>query len=140
MLNQAMQIIGIRASAWDIFRAKATIYEKRDGIWHIINDNIAAVIGKNGLGWGAGIEPELYAFAPYAPKKIEGDARSPAGIFPLKRSFGFLDAASCTGLEYIRIGPGVECVDDIASCYYNRIVDRTKIGHIDWQSSERCIH
>jgi D-alanyl-D-alanine dipeptidase len=32
--------------------------------------------------------------------------------------------------------PGVECVDDTASAQYNRVVDRSDVKTIDWNSSE----
>ena len=56
------------------------------------------------------------------PQKAEGDGRSPAGVFPLGRGFGFAPAseASWLKLPYLPVVEGIECVDDSASTVYNQ--------------------
>ena len=66
----------------------------------------------------------------------EGDGRSPAGVFALGTAFGYASHA-LPGLKmpYLSLSPSIECVDDIASRHYNRIVDRSVVAP-DWNSSE----
>lgn len=108
--------------------------------WILSNDKIPVVIGRNGLGWGIGLHDvtNILNF----PIKEEGDGRSPAGVFNLISVFGYKPADQMRNLKmpYIHITEMVECVDDVTSEYYNKIVSRDKIEkeeHVDWQSSEK---
>jgi D-alanyl-D-alanine dipeptidase len=96
-------------------------------------------VGRNGLGWAQTSSSAVLAnpVDPNAPVKKEGDGRSPAGIFPLTSSFGYA-AQPQPGLKlpYIALTPTVECVDDTASSFYNRIVNRATLTP-DWHSSEQ---
>ena len=105
--------------------------------WETAKKTIQVVIGRSGLGWGTGLhkEPEMPDF----PQKKEGDGRSPAGIFNLSAVFGFTPEDQMTGLKmpYIPITEMIECVDDVKSEYYNRIVSYKAIDSVDWHSSEK---
>lgn len=83
------------------------------------------VVGKAGLAWGNG-------FAAYAGKrehtKVEGDQRTPAGVFPIGRTFGFA-AQSFPGHIVLKSGDTI-CVDDPASPHYNKIVSRKDAGKV----------
>ncbi len=101
--------------------------------WLKAGPPVAVLVGERGLGWGLGLHgvPEEGG-----PRKIEGDRRAPAGIFRITGTFG--RAARGPGkLPWQTITPTLEAVDDPASRYYNRIVDRTEIGQPDWRSSEQ---
>ncbi len=80
-------------------------------------------VGEAGLGWG-------YTFDHLAragePRKVEGDRRTPAGIFPLGSSFGF-EESSLAGHVLIKAGETV-CVEDPSSPSYNTITRRAEIG------------
>ncbi|MFQ5582903.1 MAG: L,D-transpeptidase, partial [Calditrichia bacterium] len=69
----------------------------------------------------------------------EGDGKSPAGVFELGTVFGFAPAEQMKGLHmpYLQITESMECVDDVRSKYYNRILDRRQVENPDWQSSEK---
>jgi len=108
--------------------------------WLLTNDKIPVVIGRSGLGWGLGLHDDvnIYNF----PLKEEGDGRSPAGVFNLSSIFGYNPADQMITLKmpYIHITEMIECVDDVISKYYNKIVSRDeieKVKHVDWQSSEK---
>jgi D-alanyl-D-alanine dipeptidase len=106
--------------------------------WRSVGEPIPVVVGSKGMGWGIGlidaghpgvrIEPE--------PIKIEGDNKSPAGVFALGTAFGYA-ARPLPGLKlpYLVLTPSIECVDDTSSKNYNRIVDRSTVA-FDWISSE----
>jgi hypothetical protein len=73
----------------------------------------------------------------YSKIKIEGDGRSPAGLFPLTTIFGTSDMNA--RLPFTRLGEFTECVDDTHSAVYNKIVNRMQVGNFDWQSSEKML-
>ena len=104
--------------------------------WKDISNTIPVVIGRNGLGWGRGLN---YTDSLKLPMKTEGDGRSPAGVFELGAAFGYASADEMRELKitYIPITEMVECIDDINSRYYNKIVTRDEIEKVDWQTSEK---
>ncbi|HLA94482.1 MAG TPA: L,D-transpeptidase family protein, partial [Pyrinomonadaceae bacterium] len=69
--------------------------------------------------------------------KKEGDGKSPAGLFPLTFAFGTADSADFSKLPYRELDKFTECVDDIKSHHYNRIVSSMQVGIFDWKSSEK---
>ncbi len=73
------------------------------------------------------------------PHKREGDGKSPAGIFKLTSTFGSADKPVFVKLPYTKLVEGTECVDDVKSSHYNTIVDRTQVGNVDWNSSEKML-
>lgn len=113
-------------------------FEKQNekNVWTQINNKIPVVLGRNGLGWGRGLNS---IDSSKLPTKTEGDGRSPAGVFELGAAFGYSTAEEMKGLKipYIPITEMVECIDDIKSDYYNLIVKQDEIEKVDWQSSEK---
>lgn len=110
--------------------------EENSSAWKEVGKPISIVVGRSGLGWGEG----LHASIPNdRPVKREGDGRSPAGAFALSTAFGFASTKEMGELHlpYLQITEGLECVDDGASQHYNALVDRSKLGVSDWQSSEK---
>jgi zinc D-Ala-D-Ala dipeptidase len=104
--------------------------------WIHIDKTIRIVLGRNGLGWGRGLNSiDLSKL----PMKTEGDGRSPAGVFELGAAFGYASTEEMKELKiaYIPVTEMVECIDDIKSAYYNTIVSRDKIKKVDWQTSEK---
>ena len=100
--------------------------ESDDSPWQNISNTIPVVLGRNGLGWGNGLNS---IDSSKLPMKTEGDGRSPAGVFELGAAFGYASADEMGGLNisYIPITEMVECIDDIKSSYYNMIVSRDEI-------------
>jgi L,D-transpeptidase-like protein len=108
--------------------------------WKQFDDPIEVVIGRGGLGWGIGLH-NLSNSSSF-PNKVEGDGRSPAGIFKLSSVFGYNSPDLMTELKmpYFHITEMSECIDDATSKYYNQIVSRDSIEEsdsIDWTSSEK---
>jgi L,D-peptidoglycan transpeptidase YkuD (ErfK/YbiS/YcfS/YnhG family) len=133
-------MIVVVTRGWDAVQGRLQRFERADTLesWRPVGEPIAIVVGSKGMGWGIGlidaghrglrVEPE--------PIKIEGDGKSPAGVFALGTAFG--DAAQpLLGLKlpYLVLTPSIECVDDASSKNYNRIVDRSTVAP-DWNSSE----
>ena len=104
--------------------------------WNQISSNLPVVLGRNGLGWGRGLNS---IDSSKLPMKTEGDGRSPAGVFKLGAAFGYKKSEEMQGLKipYVPITEMTECIDDIKSIYYNQIVVRNNIDQVDWESSEK---
>jgi L,D-peptidoglycan transpeptidase YkuD (ErfK/YbiS/YcfS/YnhG family) len=66
--------------------------------------------------------------------KQEGDGRAPAGAFRLTGIFGYAESGP-DGLPYEHATSDLECVDDVSSAHYNRVLDRTEVD-VDWSSHE----
>lgn len=104
--------------------------------WSIKAGPLEAVIGRRGAAWGEG-DPRLANPGGF-PDKVEGDGRSPAGVFALPWAFGVKPASQMTGVKL----PWRECtetlrgVDDVKSRYYNQVVDEALIPRRDWSSAE----
>jgi len=107
---------------------------KTNGNWASIGNAIPTMIGKNGLGWGIGLHPDVED----GVLKKEGDGKAPAGVFLLSSVFGFKPADSINiQMPYLHVTEVLECVDDGSSEYYNRIVSNDTIAEVDWNSSEK---
>jgi D-alanyl-D-alanine dipeptidase len=139
-LLTSTQMIVVTTADWNAVPGQLQRYERgRPGKhWKAVGSPVPIVVGKNGMGWGAGLpaprDPSVPN--PQDPFKKEGDGKSPAGVFRLSTAFGY-SAQPLPGLKlnYTPLTPTVECVDDVASRYYNRIVDRASVTP-DWNSSE----
>jgi zinc D-Ala-D-Ala dipeptidase len=136
-LLRSRQMIVVTTNGWDAVRGVLLRFERKGtrGAWSQVGEAELVVVGRNGLGWGAGL---VDAGAAAGPRKKEGDGKAPAGVFRLGSAFGFAPKrAAWLRLPYIPLTSSVECVDDTASRRYNLIVDRVAAGDVDWNSSER---
>jgi len=98
-------------------RAKMARYEKDGSGWKRVGGAWSVVVGRNGLG-----------------KEREGDGKTPVGIFPLGDVYGYRGVETAMPF-FLTSDRHLICVDDTASRYYNRIVDRTRIVK-DYESFE----
>lgn len=123
------QMIVVTTADWNVVEGRLQRYERATlhDAWRHVGEAIPIVVGKNGMGWGVGAiatdDPEVRC--PSDPIKKEGDGRTPAGVFTLGTVFGYA-SRPLPGLKmpYLSLTPSIECVDDVDSKYYNRIVDR----------------
>ena len=111
-------------------------FEQTQGKWEQVGPAHAITIGRNGVAWSD---------SEYAPKgatlKVEGDKRSPAGIFALSQTFGrsTTEEAGQLSMPYEKIGPNAQCIEDRNSAFYNQIVfDNTKV-EADWKQDDRML-
>lgn len=133
LLANAQQMIVVTTPGWNHVDGTLRRYEKHNGQWEQVGDQVPIVVGKSGLGWDGDTEPPSPNFQPI---KKEGDGRSPAGVFRITEIFGFPEVLD-TKLPYQPLTDSIECVDDPSSQAYNQIVDRKEIPHPDWNSSEK---
>jgi D-alanyl-D-alanine dipeptidase len=136
-LAGSRQVLLVTTPDWNSVRGTLRRFERSGAraSWTQVGEEFEVVVGRSGLGWGAGLSETKGD----GPSKREGDGRAPAGVFTLTRAFGFATAgeASWLRLPYTPLTSGVECVDDTASAHYNRVVDRADVKAADWNSSER---
>jgi zinc D-Ala-D-Ala dipeptidase len=136
-LSRSRQLILVTTRDWDSVEGTLRRFERRNekAKWQTVGASVPVVVGRNGLGWGVG----LNARAGDGPLKKEGDGKAPAGVFKLGPAFGFdtTAGASWVKMPYTPLTVNVECVDDVNSGQYNQIVDRNGVQVIDWRSSER---
>ena len=141
-LLTSTQMIVVTTADWTTVAGRLQRFEraKPGKRWKAVGSPVPIVVGKNGMGWGSGApaprSPEMPGPQDHDPAKKEGDGKSPAGVFALGPAFGYA-AQPLPGLKlpYTPLTPTVECVDDVTSHYYNRIVDRSVVTP-DWNSSE----
>ena len=137
-LDRSRQCIVVLANNWTSTNGVLRAFERDDAsaVWKERGSGIAVVLGKNGLGQGRGIVRLDFKSA---PNKKEGDNRAPAGIFRLSSAFGYAPARSAAWIKlpYLASSRKTEGIDDPTSRYYNKLVDRSKVGQIDWRSSEK---
>jgi|SRR5580658_8391073 hypothetical protein len=139
-LSTSLQMIVVTTPDWNTVEGRLQRYERAEpgASWKPVGEPIAIVVGKKGMGWGAGLlsrdTPALRG--PDDPVKKEGDGKSPAGVFRFGTAFGYAaEKPAAWKLPYLHLTPSVECVDDASSHYYNQIVDRSTVTP-DWHSSE----
>ncbi|MGO9317667.1 MAG: L,D-transpeptidase family protein [Terracidiphilus sp.] len=140
-LHTSTQILVVTTQDWDGVDGALQMYERPRAHkkWKAVGGPISVVVGKKGLGWGAGVALETGRRTVSDAVKKEGDGKSPAGIFRLSTAFGYA-ATEPPGwkMPYLNLTPSVECVDDAHSKFYNRVLDRATVTP-DWNSSEQML-
>ena len=139
--SQSLQAVVVTTDDWSATKARtAQMFERKNAKsnWKAVGKSFAVVVGKNGLAWGAGLN-ELPSDTGRLLLKVEGDGKAPAGIFALSSAFGSGEKPQFVKLPYTKLEEFTECVDDVKSNHYNKIVDRMKVGNFDWKSSEKML-
>jgi D-alanyl-D-alanine dipeptidase len=142
-LRASTQILVVTTQDWNGVDGTLQMYERPQARkrWKAVGESIPIVVGKKGLGWGAGVASAREAGRRGAggPVKHEGDGKSPAGIFRLSSAFGYaVQGQPGWKMPYVSLTPSVECVDDARSKFYTRVVDRASVSP-DWNSSEQML-
>jgi hypothetical protein len=129
------QVVFVTTPSWVSPSGFLQRWTRTDGEapWERVGSPRPVLVGERGLGWGVGLHDVLKGGG---PRKMEGDRRAPAGIFPLTGAFG-RGPRPMGKLPWQPITPALEAIDDPASRFYNRIVNRAGIERPDWRSSER---
>jgi L,D-peptidoglycan transpeptidase YkuD (ErfK/YbiS/YcfS/YnhG family) len=135
--DRSLQAVVVTTKDWDATTGKARLFERKNdkSDWKAVGESFPVVVGRSGQAWGDVLTSELNM----AKIKQEGDGNSPAGLFPLTAAFGSGTKPNAVDMPYTKLGRFTECVDDVRSTFYNRIVDRMQVGNFDWKSSEQMI-
>jgi len=138
--SQSGQLIVVVSSSFEANTGILQRFERAAGDpdWLPVGEPTGVTLGRNGLGLGVGLHRIERADMPI---KREGDGKSPAGVFRLSSAFGYApaDRIGDLSIPYTRVTDRLECVDDVNSAWYNRIVDRDEADPVDWQSSEQML-
>ena len=146
-MASSTQLLVVTTSDWNAVEGRLQRFERADPHkkWKPVGEAAAVVVGKNGLGWGLGLiavdDPKTGAGSDPVkdPVKKEGDGKAPAGVFALSKAFGYApQPLPGSKMPYVNLTSSVECVDDTASSFYNRVVDRATVAP-DWHSSEHML-
>ncbi len=110
-------------------------YELLNNQWIQIDKVKDVIIGKNGITKGRGVD---MSFDASGKSKVEGDGKSPSGIFTIGDAFGFtsLDKAKGIKLNYHPIDSFTRCIEDDRSKYYNQIVQGDEVQK-DWIHADK---
>lgn len=136
--STSLQAVVVTTKGWDTFTGTARLFERRDAGsgWKRLGGEFPVVVGRNGLAMDE--SDRWFEEAAGLPKR-EGDGRAPAGIIPLTFAFGRTERPGDIKLPYMRLEEFTECVDDVGSNHYNKIVNRMQVGNFDWKSSEKML-
>ncbi len=135
-LDESRQVLVVVTDGWESVGGTLRRFERdnRSVPWRQVGSPVPVVVGKNGLGWGRGLPIEPGD----GPIKKEGDGKGPAGVFRLAGVFGQSpEPPARLAMPYQFLGQNVECVDDVRSAHYNRLVTRQQVDRADWTSSEK---
>ncbi len=138
--SESLQAVVITTKNWSAINGTAQFFERENtkSIWKETGKSFPIVVGVNGMAWSDGLN-ELPSDTGRLLMKTEGDGKSPAGIFSLTSAFGTTGNSGKYKLPYTKLTEYTECVDDVKSFHYNKIVNRMQVGNFDWKSSEKML-
>lgn len=121
--HDARQMILVTTPGWDVDHGTLRTFTRDSNGWREVRAATPVTIGKNGAGWGLGLNAPQHE----GPLKREGDNRSPAGVFSIGDAFGYA-AKVATAMPYLALNATEYCVDVSGAKHYNRIVDAKVVG------------
>lgn len=138
------QLLLLISDSWQATSGRLFLFERDEQMqWHKVDKSIKVSLGRNGMGWGKEFAKDLMGRVSigFEGYKEEGDEKSPAGIYPLKKAFGHVPKRYLGKLKfsYLAIKPNHVVVEDPNSRYYNRIIDEGQVV-CDWTSSKKMGH
>lgn len=123
-------------------QTKALLYayeksdDKIDTPWNAVFDAIPVILGRHGIGLGLGLHHEDFNANQALTPKIEGDGKSPAGLFKLSTIFGYAKQTPNTKMPYLSLTKDIHCVDDSSAKQYNTIISKTS-GYKSFEKMRR---
>lgn len=139
-LAGARQLVLVVAEGFNDNQARLRRFMRTgDGPWRPVGDDVAVTLGKNGLAWGRGLHGSDLGAG--GPVKVEGDGRSPAGVFTFSTAFAYRPENTWqpTKMPMHKVTDKTVCVESINSAWYNRIVDENTVPAVDWTSPDRML-
>lgn len=134
--NCRQLIIGTTAD-WNSSDVTLQKWVKRSDGWEKFGRPWQGKVGRDGLAWGVGLQPETAAKAG-EPIKIEGDWRAPAGVFELGDVYGYASHFSgSTLLRYHTVTENDLWIEDPASPYYNTHIQLSHAPANEWEQKQQ---
>jgi L,D-peptidoglycan transpeptidase YkuD (ErfK/YbiS/YcfS/YnhG family) len=121
--HASRQLVLVTTANWNVDHGTLRTFERVGDGWREVQAAVPVTIGKNGAGWGLGLNVPQSS----GPVKREGDNRSPAGVFRIGDTFGYA-AKIDTSMPYLALNATEYCVDVSGAKHYNRIVDANVVG------------
>jgi L,D-peptidoglycan transpeptidase YkuD (ErfK/YbiS/YcfS/YnhG family) len=106
-LGDVGQLVVVKGESLSSSFGTVTALEKKDGSWTVVQGPDSARVGRNGM------TPES--------KKVEGDGKSPMGLYRLGRLFAYSLPVD-TRMPVTQTGPEDKWIDDPESDLYNTYV------------------
>lgn len=126
-LAGSSQLVLVVSKTGSASRAKLWAFDRDGDTWRAVMHE-PVVLGRSGLAWGRGLHSDRDMGKGDSVKE-EGDGCSPEGAFGLVRAYGYQHPRSVgTKMPYEQITPGLVCIDDVKSEYYNLIVPADSAG------------
>jgi D-alanyl-D-alanine dipeptidase len=129
------QLITAIVPDWTSTTAELRLWQRAGDGWRLVRGPWPGVVGKAGTAWGIGVHGSGAPAGRAGPVKREGDAKSPAGVFAIRKAYGYSDRAPSAAVPYQQVDDNWKCVDDPASAAYTAIVDRRAVTST-WTSAE----
>jgi len=137
-IEDANQLVLVVAATWNSNSGTMYLFERDGDGWMQYNIPWRVSLADSGLAWGIG----LHKVPEGERTKVEGDRRSPAGVFEFGNFFGY-DSLPPPGIKfpYRQATKVLHCVDDTGSVFYNSLVGEDEVirdssGRLPWKSSE----
>lgn len=126
------RLLVVTAEGWNETLATMHRFERNGAAWRAVGRPLPVTLGRSGLGMGRGLHGDTLRFD-RAPEKREGDGRSPAGFFAVRRQLAY------AGLDDVeRIADITRCVEDGESAQYGRVLDATD-AEVTWNGAENML-
>jgi len=134
------QLVVVFAKGWDEHRGSMQCFERdqQTGAWRpMFASEKPVLLGRSGLAWGRGVLPQ--ALPRGQRSKVEGDGRSPAGVFAIGRVFGYAPGPPVgTRLRYRQVTQWDCWIDDVKNPLYNQhVVIDPQRGIPPWHKEEK---
>lgn len=84
--ESSRQLLLVTAGGWESSQGMMQLYTRSEQSWKLDPSSIPVTLGKNGMAWGRG---KFRLLRENEAEKVEGDCKSPAGIFELGEAFGY---------------------------------------------------
>ncbi len=122
--SEVKQAVAVKTDNSTSYQATVEAYEKRDAAWAKVFGPMNAAAGKNG----------------FSANKVEGDGKTPAGIYELGYAFGSAVRPAKLKIDYRDVTAVDYWIDDPKSKDYNTWVRYYGDPYQRWNSFERLNH
>ena len=126
------QIVLVEVDSWAASSGRLSRLEwSIEKGWLPVGEAMDVAVGKEGLAWGIGLYDIPLQIG--EALKMEGDSRSPAGIFSLSGGFGTARKHMIKwNFPYLESNQSYKCITDSNSMHYNQIIHDKKVNVVDW--------
>jgi L,D-peptidoglycan transpeptidase YkuD (ErfK/YbiS/YcfS/YnhG family) len=126
-------IVGL-TDDWQSSRVTLRVFEKRDHRWQQVGPSSPGRLGRNGSVWGRGLHPVKAG----TTTKVEGDGKSPAGVFRIGGVWGYAATVrKHPRMFYRQITPRDLWVEDADSPQYNQHLILAHTPRTRWERKQQ---